>query len=238
MSERILLVQDLGLVPYGEALERQRALADDRIAGRLPHDTLLLLEHPPVVTLGRGTRQSSLPIDPDALRRRGIDVFEIERGGDVTYHGPGQLVGYPIFDLTHHRQDLHWFLRQLEAALIGGLGALGITGERRAGYTGVWTAGRKIASIGIHVRQWVTWHGFALNVTTDLSAFDLIVPCGIPDVVMTSVERELPRSGDSEHHAAPLAAAVRDAVVAAFLATFGFSTAETLEGRTRVGSGG
>ncbi|MEK6768400.1 MAG: lipoyl(octanoyl) transferase LipB, partial [Gemmatimonadota bacterium] len=185
MSDRILAVADLGLVPYGEALERQRLLADDRIAGRLPHDTLLLLEHPPVVTLGRGTKNTSLPMDPEALRRRGIDVFEIERGGDVTYHGPGQLVGYPIFDLTQHRQDLHWFLRQLEEALIVALGTLGIPGERRAGYTGVWTAGRKIASIGIHVRQWVTWHGFALNVTTDLAAFDLIVPCGIPNVVMT-----------------------------------------------------
>ncbi|MBI1723868.1 MAG: lipoyl(octanoyl) transferase LipB, partial [Gemmatimonadetes bacterium] len=202
--------------------------------GRLPHDALLLLEHPPVVTLGRGTRQSSLPIDPDALRRRGIDVFEIERGGDVTYHGPGQLVGYPIFDLTKHRQDLHWFLRQLEEALIVALRALGILGERHAGHTGVWTSGRKIASIGIHVRQWVTWHGFALNVTTDLSAFDLIVPCGIPNVVMTSVQKEQgdrlaggkgpadaqTRSGEQ------LAVAVRHAVVAAFVRTFAFERTE------------
>ncbi len=229
MTERLLLVQDLGLVPYGDALERQRALADDRIAGRLPHDTLLLLEHPPVVTLGRGTKQTSLPIDPEALRRRGIDVFEIERGGDVTYHGPGQLVGYPIFDLTQHRRDLHWFLRQLEEALIAALRTLGIASERRAGYTGVWTAGRKIASIGIHVRQWVTWHGFALNVTTDLSAFDLIVPCGIPGVVMTSVEKELPRDGAAApaHTGAQLAAAVRDAVVAGFMSTFAFESTES-----------
>ena len=239
MSDRILEVADLGLVPYGEALERQRRLADDRIAGRLPHDTLLLLEHPPVVTLGRGTRQSSLPVDPEALRRRGVDVFEIERGGDVTFHGPGQLVGYPIFDLTQHRQDLHWFLRQLEAALIMALGDLGIPAEPRAGYTGVWTGGRKIASIGIHVRQWVTWHGFALNVTTDLAAFDLIVPCGIPDVVMTSVAKELEDrraemqtlSGDR------LSAAVRQAVVSAFVATFGFNHSTSEEG-TRMGLGG
>jgi lipoyl(octanoyl) transferase len=231
VSDRILAVADLGLVPYGEALERQRLLADDRIAGRLPHDTLLLLEHPPVVTLGRGTKNTSLPMDPEALRRRGIDVFEIERGGDVTYHGPGQLVGYPIFDLTQHRQDLHWFLRQLEEALIVALGTLGIPGERRAGFTGVWTAGRKIASIGIHVRQWVTWHGFALNVTTDLAAFDLIVPCGIPNVVMTSVQKEQAhgRTGAQEHSAARLAAAVREAVVAGFVKTFAFSgtTAQT-----------
>lgn len=234
MSDRILAVADLGLVPYGEALERQRLLADDRIAGRLPYDTLLLLEHPPVVTLGRGTKNTSLPMDPEALRRRGIDVFEIERGGDVTYHGPGQLVGYPIFDLTQHRQDLHWFLRQLEEALIVALGTLGIPGERRASYTGVWTAGRKIASIGIHVRQWVTWHGFALNVTTDLSAFDLIVPCGIPNVVMTSVQREQgDRLAGGERPAdAPtrsgeqLAVAVRHAVVAAFVRTFAFERTE------------
>ncbi len=219
-----LLIAELGQVPYGAALERQRTLADDRLAGRLAHDLLLLLEHPPVVTLGRGTRRSSLPVEPDALRRRGIEVYEIERGGDVTFHGPGQLVGYPIFDLTRHRKDLHWFLRGIEAALIAALGRLGIRGERRAGYTGVWIGGgRKIASIGIHVRQWVTWHGFALNVTTDLSPFDLIVPCGIPDVVMTSVEKELAGAAGPD-----LPGRVRDAVVAAFVATFGFDGSEVV----------
>jgi lipoyl(octanoyl) transferase len=239
VSARRLDVLHLGLVPYGAALERQRTLAEDRIAGRLARDTLLLLEHPPVVTLGRGTRGTSLPVAPELLRRRGIEVFEIERGGDVTYHGPGQLVGYPIFDLGGEglRRDLHWFLRQLEAALIEALGAFGIAGGRREGYTGVWTAGgRKIASIGIHVRQWVTWHGFALNVTTDLSPFDLIVPCGIPDVVMTSVAGEL----DARAHGRPDAQAhggtgeddlmrrTREAVTAAFVHTFGFADAATL----------
>ncbi len=196
MASGRLAVADLGVVPYGAALEQQRALAEQRIAGRLHDDLLLLVEHPPVVTLGRGTRSTSLPVAPEALRGRGIEVFEIERGGDVTYHGPGQLVGYPIFDLGVHRKDLHWFLRQIEQALIDALARVGIAGERNPGYTGVWTRGasRKIASIGIHVRQWVTWHGFALNVSTDLSAFDLIVPCGIPQVVMTSVERELEES--------------------------------------------
>ena len=184
MSERILEVVQAGLVPYAEALEWQRRLAEDRIAGRLPHDLLLLLEHPPVLTLGRNSQAAHV------LHPEGVEVFEVERGGDVTFHGPGQLVGYPIIDLRQHRQDLHWYLRTLEQALIDGLGALGIPAERNAGYTGVWTRGRKIASIGIHVKQWVTWHGFALNVTTDLSAFDRIVPCGIPDVVMTSVEKE------------------------------------------------
>jgi lipoate-protein ligase B len=122
-----------------------------------------------------------------------VEVFEVERGGDVTYHGPGQLVGYPIVDLRQHREDLHWYLRRLEAGLIAGLGTLGIEAATNPGLTGVWTRGRKLASIGIHVKQWVTFHGFALNVNTDLSYFDLIVPCGIRDVIMTSVSRELGR---------------------------------------------
>ena len=241
MSAGRLAVARLGLVPYAEALARQRALAEDRIAGRLGSDALLLLEHPPVVTLGRGTRATSLPITPELLTRRGIDVYEIERGGDVTYHGPGQLVGYPIFDLGAHRKDLHWFLRQIEEALIVALARFGIRGERRASYTGVWTGGRKIASIGIHVRQWVTWHGFALNVSTDLQPFDLIVPCGIPDVVMTSVARELDarthRRTDAQeqrhadvptHQWKELDRAVGDAVVDAFVGTFGFDGIEAL----------
>jgi len=181
----------LGRMAYGEALALQRDVAARRIAGTLDHDVLLLVEHPPVITLGRGFQPRNLPIQRDAPARRGIEVHEIDRGGDVTFHGPGQLVGYPIFDLGGHRRDLHWFLRQMEEALITALAGFGIPGERAAGYTGVWTRGRKIASIGIHVRQWVTWHGFALNVTTDLSYFDLIVPCGIPDVTMTSMQREL-----------------------------------------------
>jgi len=231
MSAGRLAVARLGVVPYGDALNRQRTLAEDRIAGRLASDALLLLEHPSVVTLGRGTRASSLPIAPDLLKRRGIEVYEIERGGDVTYHGPGQLVGYPIFDLGAHRKDLHWFLRRIEDALILALARFGIAGERREGYTGVWTGDgdRKIASIGIHVRQWVSWHGFALNVTTDLAPFDLIVPCGIPDVVMTSVARELERAGAPAIGAAALGHGVRDAVVDAFVHTFGFSGIESLD---------
>jgi len=179
-----LEIIEAGSVPYADALAWQRELAEDRIAGRLPHDVLLLLEHPPVVTLGRNSHASHL------LQPAGIDVFEVERGGDITYHGPGQLVGYPIIDLRDYKQDLHWYLRTLEQALIEALGILNIPAERNPGFTGVWTAGKKIASIGIHVKQWVTWHGFALNVTTDLADFDRIVPCGIPGVVMTSVERE------------------------------------------------
>ncbi|OLC07276.1 MAG: lipoyl(octanoyl) transferase [Gemmatimonadetes bacterium 13_1_40CM_66_11] len=181
---RLLEVVEAGLVSYGEALEWQRELAEDRIAGRLSHDVLLLLEHPPVVTLGRNSHAAHL------LRPAGVEVFEVERGGDVTFHGPGQLVGYPILDLRAYKQDLHWYLRTLEQALIDALGILAIPAERNPGLTGVWTRGRKIASIGIHVKQWVTWHGFALNVTTDLTHFDRIVPCGIQGVQMTSVQRE------------------------------------------------
>jgi lipoyl(octanoyl) transferase len=189
-----LLVQDLGRQPYARVLELQRSLARRRIAGDIQDDLLLLVEHEPVVTLGRGTRPQSLPISTLALARNGIAVHEVERGGDVTFHGPGQLVGYPILDLRAHREDLHWYLRSLERALIGGLDGLGIAAGTNPGLTGVWTRGRKIASIGIHVKQWITYHGFALNVSTDLSYFDLIVPCGIRDVVMTSVAMESGRT--------------------------------------------
>jgi lipoyl(octanoyl) transferase len=188
---RELWVVRLGTIDYGEALELQRTLAAERISGAIPQDLLLLLEHPPVVTLGRSAKKAHLVASPDYLRSRGVDVFEVERGGDVTFHGPGQLVGYPIFDLRRHRPDLHWYLRQVEQSLIDALGDYGIDAERNSGFTGVWTGGKKIASIGVHVRDWVTWHGFALNVTTDLSYFDLIVPCGIDGVMMTSIEREM-----------------------------------------------
>ena len=186
MTDRGIDVIEAGLVPYGDALEWQRSLAEARIAGRLERDVLLLLQHPPVVTLGRTARAGHL------LEPHDLPVFEVERGGDVTFHGPGQLVGYPILDLGGYRRDLHWYLRTLEQALIDALARLDIPAERKAGYTGVWTSGgsRKIASIGVHVKQWVTSHGFALNVTTDLSHFDRIVPCGIPGVEMTSIERE------------------------------------------------
>ena len=208
-------VEDLGLRSYAEVLEIQRELRRRRIEGTLPEDVLLLVEHPPVITLGRGTRASSLPLAPAALERRGVEVFEVERGGDVTLHAPGQLVGYPILDLRQHRQDLHWYLRSLEDVLIQALGGLGIEADRNPGRTGVWTAGRKIASIGIHVKQWVTLHGFALNVTIDLDRFDLIVPCGIPQVVMTSVAAELLREGDEA-----LMASVREKVVGSFCDVF------------------
>jgi len=190
-AERLLHVVNLGTMRYAEALEYQREVARQRIAGELDQDLLLLVEHPPVVTLGRSSKQKNLVSSPEFLASKGVQLFEVERGGDVTFHGPGQLVGYPIIDLTRHKQDLHWYLRSVEEALIKALAAYEIPAERSTGYTGVWTRERKIASIGVHARDWVTWHGFALNVTTDLKFFDLIVPCGIDGVVMTSIQREM-----------------------------------------------
>lgn len=212
MTESIALV-DLGRRPYGDVLELQRRLCRQRMSGAIAEDLLLLVEHPPVVTLGRGTRATSLPLPASALVARGLEVFDVERGGDVTLHAPGQLVGYPILDLSGWRRDLHWYLRQLEEVLIRGLDTVGIAAERDPGRTGVWTDGRKIASIGIHVKQWVTFHGFALNVTTDLSLFDLIVPCGLSGVTMTSVARERPALPNPGSMA-------REAVIASFGAVF------------------
>jgi len=211
-----LLVVDLGRRRYGETLLLQRELVARRLADRTLDDMLLLVEHEPVVTLGRGTRAASLPSSAAELERGGLEVFEVERGGDVTWHGPGQLVGYPILDLRRHRPDLHWYLRQLEQALIDALLTLGVPAERHVGRTGVWTRGRKIASIGIHVRQWVTFHGFALNVATDPRAFNAIVPCGIHGVRMTSVADEAAAELDIRRrwHAA------REAVIASFGTVF------------------
>ena len=273
-----LLLVDLGVMPYGEALELQRVVAKRRIAGEIDQDVLLLVEHPHVVTLGRSAKDGHLLAAPEALAARGVELFEVERGGDVTYHGPGQLVGYPIVDLKRHKQDLHWYLRQVEEALILALRTFGLEGTRSLGQTGVWVEWRretgdgrredfrretgdgrreitglpasepssprlraepppnaavspvsklpspvssKIASIGVHARDWVTWHGFALNVTTDLTFFDLMVPCGIADVRLTSMERELSRRGLGS----PRMDECKAAVGAAFGAVFGLVTA-------------
>jgi len=217
-----LLVADLGTMAYADALALQRAVARARISGEIGEDLLLLVEHPPVVTLGRSSKERHLLASPALLAARGVELFEVERGGDVTFHGPGQLVGYPIVDLKRHKQDLHWYLRQVEEALIRALAPLGIQGERSTGYTGVWTHGRKIASIGVHARDWVTWHGFALNVTTDLGYFDLIVPCGIASVEMTSVARELATPLDDRE---ALRRTVSDRVADAFAEVFSIERA-------------
>jgi lipoate-protein ligase B len=204
----------LGRVAYGDALRRQERAVEARRAGARG-DLLLLLEHPPVITLGRSARPENLLTPREALAARGVEVHEVARGGDVTYHGPGQLVGYAIVDLAARGMaDAPAFLRTLEAALRDALATLGVPADGRAGMTGVFVAGseppRKIASIGVGLRGWVTWHGFALNVTTDPDAFRDIVPCGLRRVAMTSVARETGRRG------AGLFAAARDAVGAAF----------------------
>ncbi len=205
-----LTVIDLGRRPYLEVLELQRSLCRERAEGGLEEDLLLLVEHEPVITLGRSTAASSLPVPREEILARGIEIHEVERGGDVTWHGPGQLVGYPIINLEQLRPDLHWYLRALEDGLIDALELLGVPADRNPGYTGVWTAGRKIASIGVHVKRWVTLHGFALNVTNQLDHFDLIVPCGISRVVMTSVAEER----GHRDAAGELMTSVKEAVVA------------------------
>ncbi len=211
----LLEVVDLGRRPYADALALQRALRLQRLNGALPHDLLLLVEHDPVYTLGRGTQATSLPVSPELLRASGAEVVEIERGGDVTWHGPGQLVGYPIIHLSLHREDLHWYLRTLEGALIDALAELGLRGGREAGKTGVWVGGGKIASIGIHVKQWVTLHGFALNVHPDLAWFTRIVPCGLDGVTMTSVAQEV--AAEAPH---TLWGPTRDAVIRQLAVSF------------------
>jgi lipoyl(octanoyl) transferase len=210
-------VRRLGTVPYNDGLTLQASLVEDRRAGRIG-DTLLLLEHPPVITLGVKTRQGPTHIvaTPEELEREGVAVHETGRGGDVTYHGPGQLVGYPILDLRPDRCDVHRYVRDIEEVLIRALATFGISGGRVEGLSGVWVgeAGRerKIAAIGVRISRWITSHGFALNVATDLRHFQLIVPCGIADRGVTSIEQELGR---------PVAMAeVEDAVATAFDGVF------------------
>jgi lipoate-protein ligase B len=176
----------LGMTPYLAAWNLQRRLAEARAEGRAP-DILLLLEHPPTITLGRGARREHLLASSAELDRRGVAVYEIDRGGDVTYHGPGQLIGYPILDLAAHGRDLHAYLRRMEGALIRCLALLGVEARRFPPHTGVWVGDRKIAAMGVHVRRWVSTHGFALNVQPDLSHYDLIVPCGIREYGVTSL---------------------------------------------------
>ena len=190
LTSSMLLVRDLGVLDYDAAWAMQKQCAADRISGALAHDTLLLVQHPPVVTLGRSTKPGNLLATAAFLEANGIQLREVERGGDITVHEPGQLVAYPIVDLKQHKKDLHWYLRQLEESIIQALAAVGVPAERRAGLTGVWRDDRKLASIGVHARDWVTWHGVALNVCNDLRTFDHVVPCGIDQVVMTTVARE------------------------------------------------
>jgi lipoyl(octanoyl) transferase len=190
-----LLVSDLGTIPYRDGLAIQAEIQAGRQAGERP-DTLLLLEHPPVYTRGRRAADNELSLSEDFYRARGIEIVPTDRGGKITYHGPGQLVGYPIMRVA----DVGTHLRRMEAAIVAALAEYGIEARSRCGegidYTGVWVADRKIASIGVHVSRGVSTHGFAVNVTNDLTPFTWIVPCGLPDVTMTSVAHELGHEPD------------------------------------------
>lgn len=222
MTPGSLCVEELGLLPYADGLALQERAVEARRAGERP-DTLFLLEHRPVITLGRSAREEHLLVSRRDLLAKGIEVFEARRGGDVTYHGPGQLVGYPVLDLSARGEpDLHRYLRRLEAVLCEALRELGVPPRVVAGRTGVFVedpdpaaAPRKIASIGVGARGWVTSHGFALNVDLDLAAFSNIVPCGLADVEMTSIAAEL-----GERVPERLAERTRRAVVGAFRRRF------------------
>ncbi|MBT9311348.1 lipoyl(octanoyl) transferase LipB [Leptothoe kymatousa] len=178
VKDRKLIVQDLGLIEYKLAWKYQQELVSLRKTDSSLNDILLLAEHPPVYTLGTGSNTQFVHFD---LENPEYDVYRVERGGEVTYHCPGQLVGYPILNLNHHQRDLHWYLRQLEESLIKVLAHYQIQGQRVDGMTGVWVEDYKVAAIGIKVSRWITMHGFALNVCPDLSGFKRITPCGIAD---------------------------------------------------------
>jgi len=224
MVVRSLDVRRLGLVKYDEALELQRQLVEERKADRIP-DQLILLQHPPVITLGVKARddRSHVLAGPETLAREGVEVVESGRGGDVTFHGPGQVVGYPILDLRPDRQDVHRYVRDLEEVMIQMAAAFGVTAVRQPGFTGAWVAVdgqedaryEKLAAIGVRIARWITSHGFAFNVATNLDHFNLIVPCGIADANrgVTSLERRLGRSipiGDVEDAAIAAMASVFD----------------------------
>jgi lipoyl(octanoyl) transferase len=194
VPEREIQVQRLGVVKYADALALQKQLVEERKADRIP-DQLLLLQHPPVITLGVRSREdrSHVRASPEELERDGVELFETGRGGDVTFHGPGQLVGYPIIDLRPDRCDVHQYVRDVEEVLIRTAAAFGVNATRLPGLTGAWVGDEKLAAIGVRIARWITSHGFAFNVTTNLEHFNLIVPCGISDKGVTSLQRLLGR---------------------------------------------
>jgi len=209
----------LGIVDYETAHDLQKKILQERIDGKCL-DHLILLQHNPVITIGRSGDNKNILASKTLLESFGITVHEIERGGDVTYHGPGQLTGYPIIDLRSYQKDVHWYLRQLEEVIIRFLSDYNIAGKRVSGYTGVWVGDEKIAAIGVAVKRWVTYHGFALNVNPDLSHFKLINPCGITDKEVTSIVKILGHDVSMEE--------VEDKVVSAFAEVF---SVEILNGK-------
>ncbi|MGE5363900.1 MAG: lipoyl(octanoyl) transferase LipB [Bacteroidota bacterium] len=192
VQERVLDYSDTGMIDYDTAWKLQKHLFEERHRGNV-NDTLLLLEHPHTYTLGKTADKSNLTCTPEYLREKGISVFDIDRGGDITYHGPGQIVGYPVINLNEWHADAHLYLRSLEEVIIRTLGQYGLKTGRIEGLTGVWIENRKIAAIGIKISRWITMHGFALNVSTDLDYFGGIIPCGIRDKEVTSLNKELQR---------------------------------------------
>ena len=205
-------VRRLGVVPYGEALEMQKALVEERRAGRVPN-LLLLLQHPPVITLGvRGSSRAHITATDALLASRGVDVHDTGRGGDVTYHGPGQIVGYPILDLRPDRCDVHRYVRDLEEVMIRVCRDYGIPAGRVDGMSGAWAGADKIGAIGVRISRWITSHGFAFNVNTNLEDFRLIIPCGIADRGVTSLQRLLVRPISIEE--------VEDRIIARFAEVF------------------
>jgi lipoate-protein ligase B len=212
MKTRICRIIDLGLCSFGEAYALQKKVVQSKIDGST-EDTLILVEHFPIITLGRRGRLENIRVPLERLRADGIDVQGTDRGGDVTYHGPGQLVGYPIIDLRAHKQDVDWILRQLEAVIISSLKRLNIDACAISGLTGVWVGGAKIAAIGIGISHWITFHGFALNVDPPMKHFDLIIPCGLKNKPVTSLRDVLPD--------APPMSGVKQIVVESFCETFG-----------------
>lgn len=207
-----LSIRDLGVVPYAEAWALQRTLFEEILAGG--EETILLVQHPPVLTLGAAFHAESLLLPEDEYRARGIEVVRTDRGGDVTYHGPGQLVVYPLVDLARRGRDLHRYLRSLEEAVIEALESLGLKGERNAANTGVWVGNRKVCAMGIKVRRWVTMHGLALNCDVDLAPYASIVPCGVRgDYGVTSLSQELGRQVGVEEAKPLLVAALRKILV-------------------------
>ena len=214
---KILEVRRLGLVPYEEGLALQRDLVEARRRDEIP-DTLLLLQHPPVITLGVKVRsdRSHILATPEGLVARGVTVHESGRGGDVTFHGPGQLVGYPIFDLNPDRRDLHRYVRDIEESLIRALAGFEVRAGRVQGLTGVWVGEEKVAAIGVRISRWITSHGFALNVDPDLGFFDFIVPCGIADRGVTSMARLLGRPVAVEEIEVPVAQAFAEVFCLSF----------------------
>ncbi len=208
-DQPLLVSRWLGAVPYADGLALQAELVARRQGGEVA-DTLLLLEHPPVITLGRNARRENLLLTEDALRARGIELHETGRGGDVTYHGLGQLVAYPILDLSPDRQDVHRYVRDLEEVMVRTCADFGVAAGRIAGLTGAWVGNEKVGAIGVRIARWVTSHGLALNVTTDLATFGLIVPCGIRDHGVTSLARLLGRPVDTAAVASALAGHLAD----------------------------